>query len=382
MERLRTLQIGTGWLPEQTGGIERIFHGCAVHLPQVGVEVRGLVIGSPQVEKNTQGQIVSFAPSSASLPQRWQGLCSTSRRFLAQEHYDLIASHFPLYALPFATGSLHVVHFHGPWSLESRVEGSNPPSVFIRYLFERLIYRRSLAFITVSQAFRQLLHRRYNVPLERIHVVAPGVELGQFSSWCSKREAREKLGWPQNRPLLLSVRRLIRRVGLECLIDAIGLLRPNYPEILLLIAGSGPLRSEMQRRVDELGLRNQVSLLGFVPEEDLAIAYKAADFSLLPTSTLEGFGLSAIESLACGTPALATPVGGLPEVLAPLDQSLLLHGTTKEDIAAGIAEVLCGQRILPQPGRCREYVEQYFTWQAAAERIRTTYETILRDHSG
>ena len=76
----------------------------------------------------------------------------------------------------------------------------------------------------------------------------------------------------------------------------------------------------------ELGLQDHVRLLGHVPEADLPLAYRAADLTVMPTASLEGFGLSVIESLAAGTPVLATPVGGMLDILPPLGEQLVLEG--------------------------------------------------------
>ena len=140
-----------------------------------------------------------------------------------------------------------------------------------------------------------------------------GVEARRFATTVTRREAREQLGWPQDRPTLVTVRRLTRRMGLESLIGAIKEVHGRAPEILLLVGGKGQLSKELSARVLSLGLEKNVRFLGFVPDEQLPLAYRAADLTVVPTVTLEGFGLIAVESLAAGTPVLVTPVGDCPK---------------------------------------------------------------------
>jgi glycosyltransferase involved in cell wall biosynthesis len=110
-------------------------------------------------------------------------------------------------------------------------------------------------------------------------------------------------------------------------------VRRIHPEVLLLIAGKGPLHDALSARIEDLGLQRHVRLLGYVPDADLALAYRAADLSVVPTVALEGFGLITVESLAAGTPVLVTPVGGLPETVQALAPNLILPAATDPSFA-------------------------------------------------
>jgi glycogen synthase len=106
-------------------------------------------------------------------------------------------------------------------------------------------------------------------------------------------------------------------------VAAMALVRKRMPEALLLVAGEGPLTGVLRGQVQSLELTNNVQLLGFVRDQDLPTAYRAADLTIVPSMALEGFGLTVAESLAAGTPALVTPVGGLPEVVRDLSPGLV-----------------------------------------------------------
>jgi glycosyltransferase involved in cell wall biosynthesis len=121
-----------------------------------------------------------------------------------------------------------------------------------------------------------------------------------------------------------------------------------------------------------------VRLLGFVPDESLPSAYRAADLSVVPTVALEGFGLIVVESLAAGTPCLVTPVGGLPEAVSGLSRALILRSTGAEAIADGLGDALTGVTPMPGPRECVDFARRNFDWPVIAERVRLVYEEALR----
>jgi len=378
---LRTLQLGMSWLPEQAGnGLDRMFYGLVQHLPDAGVAVRGVVAGSPRVAATSNGAVRAFAGDCDSLPRRLRGVRQTVREVFATTPIDLVASHFALYTAPSLSlmpSVPLVVHFHGPWGEESRVEGDSAAVVWGKTQIERAVYRRGAAFIVLSTAFRDVLVQAFGVDPERIHVVPGGVHADAFDTGLSRRDARTRLGWPTDRPVVVAVRRLARRMGLENLIDAVRLVRQAVPDVLVAVAGKGPLQSELRTRIRERDLEQHVRLLGFVPEPDLPLAYRAANVSIVPTVALEGFGLITVESLAAGTPVLVTPHGGLPEVVSDLDGDLVLPGDSPDVLAHGLVRSLTGSQPLPSAAACQRHARGRFDWPVVAAQTRRVYETVL-----
>jgi glycosyltransferase involved in cell wall biosynthesis len=219
-----------------------------------------------------------------------------------------------------------------------------------------------------------VLHRRYRVPEQRIHVIPGGVDVSRFAIARSRDECRRALGWPEGRPIVLCVRRLVRRVGVDTLVEAAVALRARVPEALVLIAGRGPLKAELEARIAALGLANHVRLLGFVSDELLPTAYRAADLSVVPTAALEGFGLITVESLAAGTPCVVTPVGGLSDVVAPLAPQLVCKSPSAADVADALARALRGEVALPGAAHCTSYARERFDWPVVAAQVRRVYE--------
>jgi glycosyltransferase involved in cell wall biosynthesis len=244
-------------------------------------------------------------------------------------------------------------------------------------MLEQRVYARSSRLIVLSEAFGEILRSRYAIPADRIRVVPGCVDVSQFNVPMSRSDARRRLQLPQDRPVVLAVRRLVRRMGLEDLIEAMKRVKAKQPDVLLLIAGKGRLAEELQARITDAGLDDNVRLLGFVPDRHLATLYRAADVSIVPTVALEGFGLITVESLASGTPVLVTPVGGLPEAVAPLSSNLVLPSTGVDAIADGLIGALDGSLELPTEQECRIYARENFDTPVIAKRVAAVYSEAI-----
>ena len=380
-ESFSTLQIGLGCFSEEAGGLNRFYCDLLQYLPRIGVEVQGLVVGTPGVVCASGRQLDAFSPASASLLSRLREARRAVRHALAKDRFPLVVSHFALYTFPaldLIPPRPMVIHFHGPWALEGNTEGGRGLNTRAKAALERAVYRRGNRFIVLSEAFRDILHRDYGVPLERVRVVAGGVNVGRFATKTTRREARERLGWRQDRPTILAVRRLAQRMGLKDLIEAMDKVRVSVPDAQLLVAGTGPLAKALNAHVRALGLEDSVRFLGFVSDEDLTLAYRAADLTVVPTVALEGFGLVAVESLAAGTPVLVTPVGGLPEVVRELSPDLVLPTTGADSLAEGLAASLEGELVLPSAQSCQAYARERFDWPVVASRVRGVYTEAIR----
>ena len=380
---LRVLSIGMGWQPEQPGnGLDRVYHALATHLPDAGVDVRGVVVGSPAVASSSGGRVAAFGPEAASLPGRLRTLRRAVRARLAEAPVDLVATHFALHTAPvldLIRAHPLVVHFHGPWAQESAVEGESAWKVRVKAAVERLVYRRGTRCVVLSKAFRRVLVEDYGVDESRIQVIPGGTDVAHFRTGVSRAAARARLDWPADRPTVLAVRRLVPRMGLENLVGAAHRLRAAVPDALLLVAGKGPLAPALTARIEAEGLSDTVRLLGYVPDALLPYAYRAADLTVVPTVALEGFGLITVESLAAGTPALVTPVGGLPETVRGLSPRLVLPDASVEGLSAGLIGALTGTLPLPSDEECRAYAHRHFNWPAVARRVHDVYAAAVQD---
>lgn len=163
----------------------------------------------------------------------------------------------------------------------------------------------------------------------KLNTLRNGVDLERFVPE-PRDVARQKLGLPTKQRLLLSVGHLIERKGHHIAIDALPLLPAD---VMLLIAGSGPERNALQARAEKLGVAQRVRFAGVIPQVDLKWWYSAAD-ALALCSSREGWANVLLESMACGTPVIATDIWGTPEVVSTPAAGVLMPERSEKGLAA------------------------------------------------
>jgi glycosyltransferase involved in cell wall biosynthesis len=360
-EAVRPLLLGLGWSPDQPGGLNRYF-GDLVH----ALDDPPAVVVGPAADAPPSTVVV--ADHGAPLVTRLRAFArAVSPARVAG--VDVIDAHFALYAAaPVLRGAARrtplVVHFHGPWAREAAAVGKGDgPSTRARHAIERAVYRRAARTITLSGAFARMLVHDYGVDPWRLRIVRPGVDLDRFAPG-DRTAARAALGIAPGTTVVLAVRRLVPRTGIDVLLEAWSQVAGDA---VLLIAGDGPERPELERRAPD-----RVRFLGSVADADLAAHYRAADVCVVPSVALEGFGLVVLESLACGTPVVVSDVGGLPEAVAGIGDELVVPAGDTDALGALLAGVVDGRVTLPARAACRAHAAS-FRWDEVAERHRHVY---------
>ena len=368
--------VGNAWFPDAPGGLDRYVYELTHNLSMKADNVQLCGVGLPESAEDFPVALINLADPDRSLWQRFrQSQANYINSALGKSGaVDAINLHFALYSFPlmklFPPEVPITFHFHGPWALESDKEGASRLGVIAKRWIEQRVYQRCDRFIVLSKAFGQILHESYRVPWNKIHVIPGGVNTEWFQMSCDRSQARTQLGWPQDRFILFTPRRLVHRMGIDNLLEALAEITKTVPEVWLAIAGKGPLRSQLEDQVQHLGLVENVRFLGFLPEADLPIAYQAADLTVMPSQSLEGFGLVLLESLACGTPAICTPIGGMPEVLSDLSLDLITEAADTNSITRRLQQAITGEIDLPDRASCRDYAVQNFSWPTISQRVR------------
>jgi D-inositol-3-phosphate glycosyltransferase len=256
--------------------------------------------------------------------QRWRALTGVS--------YDLIHSHYWLsgrLAVLFAEhwGVPMVSMFHTLAKLKNRVaESAAEREQEVRFEIERRTMAASDRVIAATEIDRTQIVRHYG-QLAPIGVIPGGVDLELFKPR-ARREARAALGMAADQKTLLFVGRIQRLKGLEILLRAFAQL--SDLEARVLIVGGQPTTTHETREItrlqhlaQKLGIAERVTFGGAVSHERLPLYYAAADVTVMPSS-YESFGLVAVESLACGTPVVATRVGGLASIVRDGETGFLI----------------------------------------------------------
>lgn len=184
--------------------------------------------------------------------------------------------------------------------------------------------------------------------------------------------SRSDLGLPIEKKIILSIGNLLEVKGHIYLIDSINIMKSN--NILSLIIGDGPLKSQLLTRIDSLNLDDKIRLVGQQPHNDISRWISASDIVVLP-SLSEGNPTVMFEALGCGKPFIGTRVGGVPEVITSDDYGLLVEPANPEDLAEKIMIAL--DREWDQK-KILDYAAQY-TWENIAKQIMGVYERVLKE---
>ncbi|WP_159882549.1 glycosyltransferase family 4 protein [Paenibacillus puerhi] len=382
---MNILATGMGWIEHTPGGLNRYFADYLKAMSDYGHEVKGLMTASGE-STTAPGYMEDVIREQAPV-----GTLTRSRAFrqafaaeMRRKRPDVYNPHFALYASLITRnlvpdGVPIVTHFHGPWAQEGMVEDRGQKlAQKIRYQLKKnvelLSYRRSDHFIVLSRYFRDILAHDYGMDARRIHVIPGAVDTGRFKPAADRRLIREELGLREDQPVLFCARRLVPRMGIDHLIRAMVRVKREVPDAVLYIAGSGAMGKQLEQLASELQLEGTVHFLGRVSNEDLVRWYQAADLSIVPTLTLEGFGLVTVEAMACGTPVIGTPYGGTKEILDGLSKELLFADSTPEAMAEKLCSVLQGRTAIPSRLECLDYVQRHYTWDRVASAVTQVFE--------
>ncbi|MBI2941469.1 MAG: glycosyltransferase [Chloroflexi bacterium] len=241
---------------------------------------------------------------------------------------------------------------------------------------ERRIVRTADALVAATEHERDAMMELYGAQWEQIAVVPCGVDLARFRPF-DRGTARAFAGLHPDDEVVLFAGRMDPVKGLDVLVRAIALL-PHRPRLRLLIAGGADDDVELQRTqrlATHLGIAGRLTFLGAVSQDLLPRYYSAADVCVMP-SAYESFGLVAVESLACGTPVIASMVGGLPSIVHEGENGLLVPWRVPAAFARRLDDYL-GDPALRRRLRshARESVARYH-WGSIAESIIALYHQL------
>lgn len=266
--------------------------------------------------------------------------------------------------------------FHGPWSMEyfwNLIGRNNVENLSIRmgsyclilflfpflFLCEFVTLRRASRYFVTTFYMKKILNNYFLIPSKYISVVGAGVDTSAFKKTLQKDKIKYKI---------VTLRRLEKRMGLEILIEACAYLKKNQKKFYLEIGGRGPMHHILEQKIKKFGLEDNVKLVGFVPEDSVDEFLGRANLFILPSETLEGFGLVVLESFACGTPVIAFRRGGPEEILSKISKRFIVDKFSPVALGIAINNVLENTKEL-QKFNYRQFVERNYDWKTVAEKI-------------
>lgn len=331
----RTLLI-THFFPPGTGGAERYLDVLARHLPPADL----IVAAPPMPNDRAIDAQVGYSTIRKDLLRHpflrpaWLGHIFWLGRIIRQKKIRrLVFGHYAGFA---SLGLLAKIMFGIPYTVA--VFGLD----FMAYrksLWRRIFLRFNLRYaewvVTISTFTQQLL-RDFGVPAGKIQLASPAMPPSTRPAPEAIKEFKRRHQL-DNREILLTVARLVKRKGHRRVLDALPQVIAERPNLYYLIAGDGPLRQQLETLSRNLGIADHVRFLGAVSDHELNLAYAAADvFIMLPSQAAhdaEGFGIVYLEALAAGIPIIASASGGVTDIIRQG-----INGVALEE-AAGDAEV-------------------------------------------
>jgi glycosyltransferase involved in cell wall biosynthesis len=236
---------------------------------------------------------------------------------------------------------------------------------------------RHAAAVTVLSDDLQKKVSALGVPEHRLAVVPLGIQLADFFPRGEKRALRQQLQLSEIGPVFLCVANLVPVKGPKFLLDAFARVCSQLPQAKLVMVGSGELELILKAQAQKLEIDRQVIWLGRKPHAEIPLWMSAADFLVLP-SLSEGYGLVVLEALACGTPVIATRVGGVPEILASSDLGMMTPPGDSEALARVMLDAVAKKW---DTKKLVDYAHSN-TWTERAQRFLQVYQNVLGAERG
>jgi D-inositol-3-phosphate glycosyltransferase len=325
------------------------------------------------------------------LPIHISGLSQEFSRIMRTENYDAIHSHYWLsgkVAMPAAKELgiplVHTMHTMARVKNLNLAEGEIPEPM-IRVQGETQVVAAANALIANTDAEAASLVSLYDACPDTVHVVSPGVDLYTFTPGESRSAARDQIGQPQDALVVSFVGRIQPHKGPEVLIRATSELVKHSPLlrhklIVNIVGGASGANTEEVDRLKELttwlAIDDVVRFSPPVPREDLPQWYRAADLVVVPSYS-ESFGLVALEAQACGTPVIATAVGGLRTAVADGISGVLVDGHDPKAWSSVISRLLQEpqRRVLLSMGAVEH--ASHFGWDVTARGTLDVYDQVI-----
>ncbi|MGB9914856.1 MAG: glycosyltransferase family 4 protein [Candidatus Bathyarchaeales archaeon] len=229
--------------------------------------------------------------------------------------------------------------------------------------------------VVVSRATRNYILSLGADP-KKINVLHNGVDVDHFKPLNGVRDAmRRKLGISKAASVVLTVRRIVYKNGVDTLIESAEKAIQKNPRLVFLVVGKGPDFEKVKEKIAQLGLQENFRLAGFVSDDDLPCYYNAADFFVLPSKSGEGLPLVALEAMACGLPVIATNVGGISEIMKE-DYGKLVPPDSPEALAEAILEFSQKEWAALRKD-LRVMIEQEYSWDKNVEKLVEIYEELI-----
>ncbi len=298
-------------------------------------------------------------------------------------HYDILHSHYWLSGVAAIQLAQHwtvphITMFHTLAHLK-QLANPNDTEPSIRLEMERRLIQRADAIITSTDEERTQIIRHCGATSVQVRVIPCGIDLKLFVPQ-DQQQAREKLGLKRNQPVLLFVGRLDPFKGPDLLLRAATLMDEKAQIVIVGGKPTGDIEvKQLQELAAQLKISKRVHFPGARPQHELPMIYSAADVTVIP-SYHESFGLAAVESLACGTPVVATRAGGLKTVVQH-SQTGYLVPRCPGFFAERLDTLLQNPALLKRMRQAARPSVLQFSWKNVASKVQDVYDNVINEEA-
>ena len=383
----KRLCIVTHTFLPHVGGIERVVYEQSKRLIQRGYDVTVLTsrMNTPESYKVGQIKVQCYRSLNTAfglgIPYPIPQINSFAPFYQSVKANDLIHVHGHPYLSSLLAARLakiikkpvvltqHNTFIAYDGSLLDHIEWLNDATV------GKQVIKNADRIITVSNATkRYVLSLGANPTIT--NVLHNGVDIQRFKpSENERRKIRSKHGFAHDAIVVLTVRRLVNKNGIDTFVESAQFALKQHPRLVFLAVGTGPDREQIQTRLQQLNMTEQFKLAGFVPDADLPSYYNSADLFVLPSKSGEGLPLVALEAMSCGLPVVATDVGGIKEVISE-EFGLLVPADNPQEMARAIVKT-AEKDISAARVALRTLAEQTFSWEKNVESLARIYEELI-----
>lgn len=361
-----------------TGGVENYVYYLSRELVKSGNQVKVVCAKEPDIEskQRVEGIEVERLPYMGKIANT--NITTGLPGALSDGDYDIIHTHIPTpwsadWSAFYSNSKKKplVVTYHndiigqGLASLVARIYNS----VGLNYVL------KTAAKIIITQPGYLQSSSHLAKYRDKIEVIPNGVDVEKFQpKQASGNEDKSTI-------FFLSVLDEFHKYkGLDYLLEALKIVKNNVPDVKLIVGGKGVLLDHYQEMAASLGLKDNVEFAGFIPDEEIADYYSQASVFVLPSisSLQEGFGIVALEALACQTPVVTTDIVGVAQDLKQIKGGIVIPPRDTHKLADAITQILSDAQMQKEMGqRGRKLVQEKYTWKGVASSMEKVYKEIL-----
>ncbi len=364
---------------ELTGGVEsRCFAVARELAKRHDVTVLTSYQGGPRLEEfegitiERVGRAHRYS-NTGSIPSRLSFALAAAKRGKALEKPDIVEgynflSYLPAHAIAWHQGAKSVATYHDVWAGGEWLSHKGLLTGLLGEVWERRVLSKEWGRLIAVSAFTKAKLVTHGVVAGRIEVVHNGINLARFRAVRAKKTSS---------PSVCCVSRLVPYKQVDVLVRAMALVCEQVPGATCSIIGTGSERQRLEGLASELGIGKQVKFLGRIERHDDVIAEMKRAWAFAFPSRVEGFGMVAVEAMACGTPHVSSDIPAVAEATGDGRGGFLVSPGSVEEMARRIVELLRDGRLRQAKAKEGKEHAKRFGWPRIVKQVEQVYEGLL-----